>query len=251
MVRALVKSKNNDLMAPRFLTPFLPMPILFIFLSLAFVYPVLLLLDMRTRAVAEANSNETNYKSDPYLSDSLVLFSPFITLFYHEHFWSALLCYFFPFYAYCLVVTYGVSCWKKSGAYLQMLVLNGGGSVLLTLIGYYLFFHTGALVEDTVVTSDSEGKPWWIWWPFILIALSGALTAALNSEKLLWVLGIGLLIVPFFSHHPLWAMGMASLVFMLVCFSLAQQQGNSAYVALLMFYMMAQMAALIIYAVLF
>lgn len=223
------------------------MPIPFLLLPLFILYPLLLVWDLRSMGDPDSGNQKPHS-----LSDSLVLFAPFLALFYHDHFWSVLVCYFLPFQLYCFLVAYGLRRWKETDALRQMSAINGIGSLMLTLITYYLFFHEGALTEDVVTTPNNEdANHWWSWWPFALIVVAGWLTAALNSEKLIWVLGVVFLVVPFFSHHPLWAMALASLAFLLVCFSLAEQQGNGAYVAFVFFYMLAQMGALIIYAVLF
>lgn len=222
------------------------MPIPFLLLPLFILYPLLLIWDLRSRRDPDTGEGES-----PVLSDSVVLFAPFLILFYHDHFWGVLIYYFLPLQLYCFLVAYGLQRWKKTDGLRQMAMINGTGSVMLTLIAYYLFFHQGALTEEVTATPNMDATHWWSWWPFALIVVAGWLTAALNSEKLIWVLGVVFLVVPFFSHHPLWAMSLASLAFLLVCFSLAEQQGNSAYVAFVFFYMLAQMAALIIYAVLF
>ena len=195
---------------------------------------------------------ETGSYKPHWMSDSLVLFAPFSVLFFHDNFWPSLLFYAVPFYGYCMVIAYGLWFWKKVNAPLAMLKINGVGSFLLTVIGYYLFFHTGSLAEEPVVSERNwQASGLWVWWPFAVIVIAGAITALLNSESVIWVLGIVLLVVPFFSHHPLWAMLFASVVCVMVCLSLAKQQGSGAYVALVYFYMLAQMAALIVYAVVF
>lgn len=223
------------------------MPIPFLLLPLFILYPLLLLWDLRSMGDPDSG----NHKSQS-LSDSVVLFAPFLVLFYHDHFWGVLVCYFLPFQLYCFLVAYALRRWKKTDALREMSVINGVGSLMLVLIAYYLFFHEGALTEEVVAEPNKvDVNHWWSWWPFVLIVLAGWLTAVLNSEKLIWILGVIFLVVPFFSHHPLWAMALASLAFLLVCFSLAERQGNGAYVALVYFYMLAQMAALIIYAVFF
>ena len=224
------------------------MPILFIFLALAVIYPLLLVWDTRTLIDPKTGS----YKSHR-LGDSIMVFTPFITLFYHDHFWQAVLFYLIPFNCYCALLTYVFYRWKKIEFSREIIFMNGTGGATLTLIAYYLFFHEGALDDEPVAAANEmqTNHAWWAWWPFAVVLFSGGLTALLNSEKMLWVLAGILLVLPFFSHHPLWAMALASLVFLLVCLSLAERQSNGAYVALFMFYMMAQMVTLIIYAVLF
>lgn len=223
------------------------MPVPYLLLPLFVIYPLLLIWDLRRRGDPDTG----RYKSQPP-SDSLVLFAPFLTLFYHDHFWGVLVYYFLPLQLYCFLVAYGLQRWKKNDGLRAMSVVNGTGSLMLTLIAYYLFFHEGSLSEDVAAAPNNpDASHWWSWWPFALIVLAGWLTAILNSEKLIWLLGLVFLVVPFFSHHPLWAMSLASLAFLLVCFALAERQGSGAYVAFFIFYMLAQMGALIIYAVLF
>ena len=223
------------------------MPILIVFLILSIVYPLLYLRDIRIRS-----KPDVDVKQSPLTSDSVVLFAPFITLFYHDNFWPALLYYFLPFFGYCAVVTFAIQRWKKVDAQLQMIAIHGVGSVILTLVAYYLFFHEGTLADEPVATqSDTHTSHWWQWWPFVVVVLTAWLTVKLNSEKWIWFLGIAFLVLPFFSHHPLWLMLLTSLAFLQVTFSLAQKQGSGAYVAFFMFYMMAQVATLILYAVLF
>jgi hypothetical protein len=222
----------------------MPIPVLLI--PLFILFPLLLIWDVHR--MRDPDTGE--YKSRG-LSDSLVLFAPFLVLFYHDNFWGVLVYYFVPLQLYCLLIVSGVQRWKKTDVLLEMSVVNGAGSLILTVIAYYLFFHEGALTQEPGPTPDVDTANVWSWWPFALIVLASWLTAILNSGKIVWVLAAAVLVVPFFSHHPLWAMSLASLAFMLVCFSLAQRQKNGAYVAFFFIYMLAQMGALIIYAVLF
>lgn len=224
------------------------MPILSVFLALAVIYPLLLLWGVRNRVESETGT----YQPDR-LSDSVVVFAPFITLFYHDHFWQAFLYYLIPFNCYCALMMYSVYRWKRVSSSREMIIVNSTAGVPLTLIAYYLFFHQGTLANEpaTIHVEEQVNHTWWAWWPFAVILFSGGLTAILNSEKMLWVSGVIFLLLPFFSHHPLWAMAVASLVFLLVCLSLAERQRNGAYVALFMFYMIGQIAALIAYAVFF
>lgn len=222
------------------------MSILILVLILAVAFSLLLLWDIRNWY-----DPVTNQYKPHRASDSLIVFAPFSLLFYADNFWHNLLFYYAPFYAYCLLLAFILKRWKKDLVPTEMLMSSGVGSTILVIIIYYLFFHKGSMTEAPTEVVQTIDHPWWVWWPFAGIVLSAWITAVINSEKLIWVLGLVLLILPYFSHHPLWAMLLTVVAMFWCCFSMAQKQGNSAYVAFLMFYLMAQMVSVAIYAFFF
>ncbi len=226
------------------------MTIIYLILILATIYPLLLFLDYKSLRDPETGS----YKSQ-YASDSLALFSPFAALYFHDFFWQALLYYFVPLHLYFVVLAWAVKRKVENFPPFEMIKVIGSGSFILTIIIYYLFFHQGLLTEPKAETPTETvqvvNHPWWVWWPFAGIVLSAWITALINSEKLILVLGLVLLILPYFSHHPLWAMLLTVFAMFWCCFSMAQKQGNSAYVAFLMFYLLAQTGSVVVYAIFF
>lgn len=222
------------------------MSILIVVLIMAVLFSLALLWDIRTWY----NPATNEYKARR-VSDSVIVFAPFSLLFYADHFWHNLIFYYAPFYAYCLLLALILKRWKKELVPTEMLLSSGVGGTFLVIIIYYLFFHEGSLAEAPTETVETVNNSWWVWWPFAGIILSAWITALINSEKLIWVLGLVLLILPYFSHHPLWAMLLTVFAMFWCCFSMAQKQGNSAYVAFLMFYLLAQTGSVVVYAIFF
>jgi hypothetical protein len=143
-----------------------------------------------------------------------------------------------------------------------MVLLNANGGFLLTIISYYIFFHQGVLTPEVEVTKITEQNEigLWIWWPIgaavLTFFLNVILQAIMSSkgEGLLFLLALVLLVLPFFSHHPYWAMLLSSILFFMSCFITADQgdkTGSGAYFAFFYFYIILQLAALIVYAILF
>lgn len=222
------------------------MNIIYLIIIFAVIYPFILFWDYKTLR----NPETGEYKSR-YISDSFVMFAPFAALYYHDFFWHALLLYFAPLNVYFFILAWLLDRKIKNFPPVEMIKVMGAGSFLLTIIIYYLFFHQGSLAETPTEVVRAVDNPWWVWWPFAVIIIAGWITALINLEKLLMIVGVIFLIIPFFSHHPLWAMLLAAITYLLSCFAIAQKQGNGAYVAVFFFYMIAQIAALIIYAVFF
>lgn len=222
------------------------MTIIYLVIILAVIYPFILFLDYKTLR----NPETGDYKSH-YMSDSFVMLVPFAALYYHDSFWHALLLYFAPLHVYFFILAWWVDRKIKNFPPVEMIKLMGVGSFLLTTIIYYLFFHQDSLAEAPTEVVQAVDYPWWVWWPFAAIIIVGWITALINLEKLLMIVGVIFLIIPFFSHHPLWAMLLATITYLLSCFAIAKKQGNGAYVAVFFFYMLAQMLALIVYAVFF
>jgi hypothetical protein len=234
------------------------MTILQLALILAAIYPFLLFWDHRT-----ARNPETGEYKAQRISDSFTLFAPFALLYFHENFWHNLIFYFIPLYVYFLSLAWVMQKKFHLASAFDMLLSVGVGSFVLVIIGYYIFFHKGALstVESKApALHDTDEINWLIWWPIPLVTIT-VLTAVLmfkkigeRAEILLFPVALVLLVVPFFSHHPYWLMMLSTLLFFYLCVFAAKQcgsDGKAAYSAILFFYMMAQMAALIIYAVLF
>lgn len=222
------------------------MTLIYLIIILAVVYPFLLFWDFKTMRDPETG----DYKSH-FLSDSLALFAPFAALLYHENYWQVLLFYFVPLHLYFVGLAWLLKRKFVEFPSFEMISTVASGSFILSIIAYYLFFHQGAMAEAPKEVVQTIDHPWWIWWPFAGIVLSAWITALINSEKLIWALGMVLLILPYFSHHPLWAMLSTVVAMFWCCFSMAQKQGNSAYVAFLMFYLLAQVGSLIVYAIFF
>lgn len=222
------------------------MTVIYLIIILAVIYPFILFWDYKTLR----NPETGDYKSR-YISDSFVMFVPFAALYYHVFFWHALLFYFAPLHLYFFILAWAVKRKVENFPPFEMIKVIGFGSFVLTIIIYYLFFHAGSLAEATTETVQIVDNPWWVWWPFAGIVLSAWITVLINSEKLIWGLGLVLLILPYFSHHPLWAMLLTAAAMFWCCFSMAQKQGNSAYVAFLMFYLLALTGSVVVYAIFF
>jgi hypothetical protein len=234
------------------------MTILHLTLILAAIYPLLLFWDYRT-----ARNPETGEYKAQRISESLTLFAPFALLYYHEAFWHNLMFYFIPLYIYFLLLALVMQKKFKLASAFDMLLVVSGGSFMLSMIGYYIFFHQGAFAPapEVVETIEQTQTGLWIWWPLaaaILAAVSIVILLKIISEKmhavLLFSLAFVLLVLPFFSHHPYWAMLLSTVLFFYTAFAAAKQSGSSgsgAYAALFFFYMLAQFFALMVYAFLF
>ncbi len=207
------------------------MTILHLTLILAAIYPFLLFWDYRT-----ARNPETSEYKAQRISESLTLFAPFALLYYHEAFWHNLMFYFIPLYIYFLLLALVMQKKFKLASAFDMLLVVSGGSFMLSMIGYYIFFHQGALAPEPEVVEIIEHTQTglWIWWPLvaaILAAISSVILLKIVSEKmhavLLFSLAFVLLVLPFFSHHPYWAMLLATGLFFYTALAAAKQSGSS------------------------
>jgi len=233
------------------------MTILHLTLILAAIYPFLLAWDHK-----KGKDPATGEYKSRRISDSFTLFVPFAVLYYHEAFWHNLMFYFIPLYVYFLLLAWIAQKKFQLASAFDMLLIMSGGSFMLSIIGYYIFFHQGVLApEPEVVEVTEQGQTGlWVWWPIvtaILSAVGGVILLKImggKSEKLLFPVALILLVLPFFSHHPYWAMLLSTGLFFYFCITAAKQgdsTGAGAYFAFFFFYMMAQMATLIVYAIVF
>lgn len=233
------------------------MTILYLTLILAAIYPFLLFWDIRT-----ARDPETGEYKSQRIIDSFAMFAPFALLYYHDAFWHNLIFYFIPLYLYFLLLAWIAQKKFQLMSAFAMLSVVSGGSFMLSIIGYYIFFHQGTLAPEpeVVKTIEQNQKGLWVWWPILAAILSALIVVALlktMGEKmatLLFPLAGVLLILPFFSHHPYWSMILGTGLFFYSAMVAAGQNGTTgagAYSALFFIYLMAQFFALIVYALLF
>lgn len=233
------------------------MTILYLTLILGAIYPFLLCWDVRT-----ARNPETGEYQSQRISDTFTVLAPFALLYYHEYFWHNLIFYFIPLYVYFLLLAWIAQKKFQLASAFEMLLVVSAGSFMLNIIGYYIFFHQGALAPEPEVAQNIEQpqKGLWVWWP-ILAAVLSTLTIVVLLKKLgekvatlLFPLALVLLILPFFSHHPYWTMIVGTGLFFYSAATAAGQNGTTgagAYSALFFIYVMAQFFALIVYALLF
>ena len=232
------------------------------------LYPLLVYMDCKVKMRSEADPS-VDYNPNHQASNTAALFIPFSVLFYTELFWWNLL-YYLPLYFYFWCVLVYANKKASLGEDTYMFLYQAFGSFLLVVLGYYLFFHEGILVESELLEQDTDmfskqvGDAVWPYVIFVCLLLAtiavSLVERAKNQEvKLSLTLLITSIIVlpllPLFISHYWWGLLAGSLSFLvlsqLVLRNMEQSsQGGIGFVCVYG-YMMVSIASIALYALLF
>ena len=178
------------------------------------------------------SERDPNIELDPNnnFAGTVVMFTPFVALFYSDQFYLALLLMSaLVLYGYVLVTLakhYGLIGYGS-----EIIRTVGPGSIMLSVIGYYLFFHSGSLSNEITVQPVKQDLALNFWPLYVyggLILLAAIMKWAANkSEKIVElnemavIVAIVILnILPFFTHFYWWAMLISFIVFIIIFITL-------------------------------
>lgn len=194
--------------------------------------------------------------------DNLVLLTPFVLLFYTDQFWHNLLVYLIPLYVYYALVFFIAKIMRWYQVMWSILAFHSFGALLLTVIGYFLFFHEGPAAIAAEVQEQSAGKESSLmsYWAYFLAGFLALATLGLDLGKksgvaaTLILLLTGLFpILPFFMPNYWLGLGILSAVYVTLCLSLASRAGTAsgAYAAFVYFYMLVATGSIVVRAIFF
>jgi len=254
------------------------MALYLVIIILAFLAPLLMFQDKQARIKAESEP-DGNYDPNGQVSSVIVGFAPFTLLFYTESFWLHTL-YFIPLYLYFWVALVLISKERWFSGEATSVFFHGLGGFVLTVLGYYLFFHDGVLVEPEHVVTDTAEAVMTVTdlqgtlvqsgdaeWPFLIFAslVLGTLVVRGSefllkrepglSSMLALASAIVLPILPLFTSNY-WGgiiSGFIALLVLLLSLFSGEKASSRAGVGFIYFYiyMMSFILSLIIYAFLF
>lgn len=223
-----------------------------------------------TISVKQKNSTDLDYNGELDILDNLLLFSPFVVLFYVDSFWLNLS------YLAAIIAAVAILRWMlyKFGVYKYpptLVISTGPGSFFLVIIIYYSIFHEGALsTSSSGIASGLESSETGSTNSFSLYYLIGSIVAYViiglsviyklrssdefSGASLIFAL-LSFNIIPFFTGHFWWSM-LASLFlfFSLMSYAYKQDIGRnlgSVGSVFLYFYMVVATLSCILYAILF
>lgn len=217
------------------------------------------LLDIQIQKSSNRTAIEGIHTSKDRLSD-LVVFSPFVALFYTEGFWNHLLWTFPPILA---VTATQWACHRKGwlGSPPELVPL-AAGSYLLATAAYFLFFHEGLLEGSPTTPEEVRAKgqsTWATYWPyagyFICFLLSTAPKKPGSIVLSLLFLIPAATILPFFTGHYFWFMLLGALfVLLAIRRGIKKAEAGSAGALSVIggyFYAITAFGSLLVYAVLY
>ncbi len=239
-----------------------------VFGLIALVLPAAMFFDYRLQKKAEANPLAT-YKINQRLSYTLMLLAPYAILFFSDNFWINIL-YLVPLFLYAALLAQLAykKGWSPVGP--AMVFVTFPGSVGVTVIIYYIFFHEGVLSPDVTQLANTgiANKEHTIsLWPFYIYGLllftqlvyglierkKGAETN--KSVDFLFIQVLAFNILPLFTQHYWWLMLAGVIMFFAIVQSVANRMKLSSRVGmrfvLIFFYMMAATASIVLYTILF
>ncbi len=223
-----------------------------------------------TIAVKQNKNTDLDYNGELDILDNILLFSPFVALFYVDSFWLNL--------SYLAVIIAAVAILRgilyKFGIYKYpptLVLSTGPGSFFLVIIIYFSIFHEGALsTSSSGIEAELESSETGSANGFSLYYLIGSLLAYVcitlsvifklrssnefSGASLIFAL-LGFNIIPFFTGYFWWSM-LASLFlfFGLLSYAYKQESGRnlgSVGWVFLYLYMLAATFSCILYAILF
>ena len=235
---------------------------------IALALPVTMSLDCHFQKKAKANSLDT-YDINHRLSDTLMLFAPYTILFFSENFWINTL-YLIPLFLYAILImqlAYKKG-WSPVGP--AMVLITFPGSVMVTVIIYYIFFHDGVMSPevtqptDTGIANEENSNPLWPFFIYGLLLFTQLVYGlaerkkgeeANKSANFLFLQVLGFNILPLFSQHYWWLMLAGAIMFFAIVQSVVNRmeltsRGGIGFV-LIYSYMMAATASIVLYAILF
>lgn len=221
----------------------------------------LAIIDCHTDRKKKTSSENPDFRGDR--ASDLVIFTPFVALFYTENFWLNLACT-LP----VILVSFMAQIFFYRKGFLNHppeLLTLAPGSYLLTVIGYFLFFHTGLQAS-----SDGESTPqaaetsqplytWLSFWPYAVYIICFLFSITRKSSNGIFVstliIVLAVTILPFFTGHYWWAM-LAGFCLLAVTMKRALDvlepgSGGALSVVGGYFYSLAAFSSVLIYAILY
>ncbi len=221
-------------------------------------------------SVKQNNSTDLDYNGELDILDNLLLFSPFVALFYVDSFWLNLS------YLAAIIATVAIlrGALYKFGVYKYpptLVISTGPGSFFLVIIIYYSIFHEGALSTSTNGIDTEQGanetggsKAFSLYYligsiiAYVIIGLSVIYKIRSSDDfsatSLIYAL-LGLNFIPFFTGYFWWSMLLSLfLFFSLLSYAYKQDSGRnlgSVGSIFLVFYLMAATLSCTLYAILF
>jgi len=238
-------------------------------LLIAAIFPLFIYIDFRNKRAAD-NNPDIEFDYNGRGTTFVMMFSPFVTLFYTDFFWTALL-YMVPLYVYFSVLM--VIANKKSWCpFSKADLFIASSGLTTTVLAYYIWFHKGILVPQTTAlttsSSHSSNNADPSIWPYYVfgILLATILISALyeknsNSKKsglassLLAPVAVIFPLLPLFIESYWWGM-LASLMSLILVMPIISKllpistRGGMSFVVSYI-YMMAATLSIILYAILF
>ncbi|MFC6634141.1 hypothetical protein [Microbulbifer taiwanensis] len=207
----------------------------------------------------KTDDSGTRSANSDRLSD-LALFAPFLALFYTENFWTSLAC---TLSIILITATSQWFCHRKGwlNAPSELITLVPG-SILLTVVIYFIFFHDGfaeATPHDLVEANDGEHTSWTGYWVSALYFICFLLAAVPKKSDAtflsLLLLIPAITILPFFTGHYFWFMLLGLLLLLISVHrgfkNLETGSGGALSAVGGYFYMLAAFASIAVYAILY
>lgn len=232
-------------------------------LTMALVFPLLIYSDTKARLKAE-QAPDAFYDLNKRSTISVILFTPFAALFYTENFWSNLL-YFIPLYLYFWLLMYLANKKNWFPSFSSEVPMYGAMGFFITVIGYFIGFHEGIMVDEPVSGELENPDP--AVWPYYAFAVIGivtliiALIEALRGQKIqssalmVFIMAVVYPLLPLFTATYWWGLLGGFLVFsLLMPISLSRLPGDvKGGIGFFMGYsfMMATSLSILLYAFLF
>lgn len=203
------------------------------------------------------------YDENNRLGDILLMFLPFMALFYASEFWMALL-YLVPVIMFGGFLQWVMYRFRYLNNGPTMVYFMGPGSCLLAILGYFLFFHHGWLStggEDIPALNHSQSEVSWLsFWPYAIytVIFFSALTNvnkpnSESTENLVVIMLLSFNILPLFTNFYWWALSIgAASFFFFITFLMKRMEGSSRGAMGMVasyFYMMAAVGSVMAYAI--
>lgn len=235
---------------------------------IALALPVVMFFDYLLRKKTEAkllNSYDVNHR----LSNNLILFAPYAILFFSDNFWINTL-YLVPLFLYAILIMQ--LAYKKGWAPVgpAMVLITFPGTVVVTVIIYYIFFHEGVMspevaqLADTKIANKENTSPLWPFYIYGLLLFTQLVYGLIERKKgekanqsvaFLFIQVLGFNILPLFTQQYWWLMLVGVIIFFAILLSVTNRikltsRGGIGFV-LIFFYMMAATVSIVLYAILF
>jgi len=236
-------------------------------LLLAAIFPLLIYSDYQAKRKAN-NDPDIDFDLNTRNSSFLLSFTPFIALFYTEHFWLTLL-YLVPLYLYFGILMFIANKKNWCPFFKFDIALYGSSGLIVTIIAYFIWFHEGLLSSPQTGVELTINKDTTLTvWPFYVFAflfVSAFFTHQLLPKKqrsesnvafiVLVIQAISYPILALFTEYYWWSM-LAGLVAYIISMPIllrpltGSSRGGIGFV-LSYIYMMAATGSILVYAFLF
>ncbi len=227
----------------------------------AVLIPIFIGIDFVIKRMSKKNQEDEVNVDEHSLPDTFVYFLPFAALYYSEPFWLNLgMLAGVAVYGGLLLLIANRN--NHLGGQIEMFVFRAMGSLIVTILGYYIFIHEGVLSDEAAVQEATTSSDSWLsYWPYAVYALviipllSKPADENADATPKLIVAIIAFNTLPLFTDYFWWALLAGVIVFLSVSkvvidrMDVTVKGGASFFLSYI--YMMAAMASIIVYAVLF